>query len=195
VPEGCINSDPVRAGPAKTIGMGCCVGRGRAEGVPSAFSRVAGAPGLLAGVPMSSSSSRPGLRRPSVPCRATHGPSSEEPRDPWRWSRPRCLGRDLEAGGRHAAEGASVRTRTSQDRISGAWRNKLWRPNSPSPIGARRRLMESRGGGRRRNRSSVSGDASLAPSPSLRRPAHRETPTSRARRLCGSRVARRTRIP
>jgi hypothetical protein len=52
-----------------------------------------------------------------------------------------------------------------------------------------------RGGGRRGNLSSASGDASLTPSPSLRRPAHRERPTSRARRLCGSRVARRTQIP
>jgi haloacid dehalogenase-like hydrolase len=66
---------------------------------------------------------------------------------------------------------------------------------SPSLIAARGRLMEPRGGGRQRNRSSDSGDASLAPSPSLRRPAHRETPRSGAPRLCGSQVARRTRIP
>ena len=47
-----------------------------------------------------------GSPRPSVPCGATHGPSSEGPRDPWRWPRPRCPGRDPEADGRSAAEGA-----------------------------------------------------------------------------------------
>lgn len=31
-------------------------------------------------------------------------PSSEELRVPWRWSRPSCVGRDSEAGGRSAAE-------------------------------------------------------------------------------------------
>ena len=66
---------------------------------------------------------------------------------------------------------------------------------SPSLIAARRRLIESRVGGQLRNRPSGSVDASLAPSPSFRRPAHRETPTSGARRLCGRRGARRTRIP
>ena len=39
---------------------------------------------------------------------------------------------------------------------------------------ARRRLMEPCRGGRRRNVPSVSGDASLAPSPFFGRPAHRE---------------------
>lgn len=59
---------------------------------------------------------------------------------------------------------------------------------SPSLICARPRLMESRGGGWRRNLSfGWDGDASLAPPPTLRRPAHRETTTSGARRLCGSR--------
>ena len=60
----------------------------RTEVVPSASSRVAEVPGLLARVPMPSGSSRPGLPRSSAPCRATQGPSSEGPRDPWRLSRP-----------------------------------------------------------------------------------------------------------
>jgi hypothetical protein len=49
---------------------------------------------------------RPGLPQPSGPCRATHAPSSAGRRDPWRWSHPRCRGRDSGAGGRSAAEGA-----------------------------------------------------------------------------------------
>jgi hypothetical protein len=53
---------------------------------------------------MPSGPSGPGSPRPSVRCRATHGPSSEGPRDPWRWSRPRSVGRDPVAGGRSAAE-------------------------------------------------------------------------------------------
>jgi hypothetical protein len=56
---------------------------------------------------MPSNPSRPGSPRPSVPCRATRGPSSEGPRDPWRWSCLRCPGRDPEAGGRSAATGAA----------------------------------------------------------------------------------------
>jgi hypothetical protein len=35
----------------------------------------------------------------------THGPSNEGRRDSWRWSPPRCPGRDPEAGDRSAAEG------------------------------------------------------------------------------------------
>ena len=38
---------------------------------------------------------------------ASYGPSIEEPRDPWRWSRPPCCGRDPAAGGRSAAAGAA----------------------------------------------------------------------------------------
>ena len=53
----------------------------------------------------SSGPSRPGSPRLSAPRRATHGPSSAGLRDPWRWSRPRCVGRDPEADGRSAAAG------------------------------------------------------------------------------------------
>jgi hypothetical protein len=62
---------------------------------------------FLAGVPMSSRSSRPWLPRPSAPFGASHGPSSEEPQDPWRWSGPPCCGRDPAADGRRAAAGAA----------------------------------------------------------------------------------------
>jgi hypothetical protein len=54
--------------------------------------------------------------------------------------------------------------------------------------------MGPRDGRRQWNLPSDSGDASSAPSPSLRRLAHRETTTSATRRLCGSRAARHTRI-
>jgi hypothetical protein len=56
---------------------------------------------------MSSRSSRPWLPRPSAPFGASHGPSSEEPQDPWRWSGPPCCGRDPAADGRRAAAGAA----------------------------------------------------------------------------------------
>ena len=55
---------------------------------------------------MRSGPARPGSRRSWVPCHASYEPSSEGLRDSWRWSRPRCLGRDLEADGRNAAEAA-----------------------------------------------------------------------------------------
>ena len=61
--------------------------------------------GLLAGAPMRSGSSRPGLRRRSVPWPAILVPSSAGCRDPWRWSRLRCVGQEPEAGGRSAAGG------------------------------------------------------------------------------------------
>jgi hypothetical protein len=72
-----------------------------------------GAPRLLAGVPTPSGPPRSGSPRPSVPCRATHGSSSEGPRAPWRWLHPRRLGRDPKLvvvalpkarGGRHGDE-------------------------------------------------------------------------------------------
>ena len=44
--------------------------------MPSASSRVAGVPGFLLEFRLPSGPSRPGLPRPSVPCRATHRPSS-----------------------------------------------------------------------------------------------------------------------
>jgi hypothetical protein len=52
-----------------------------------------------------SDASRQRSPRPSVACRATHGSSSERPREPWRWSRRWCVGRDPEAGDRSVAEG------------------------------------------------------------------------------------------
>jgi hypothetical protein len=96
-------------------------------------------------------------------------PSSEGSLDPWRWSRPPCVGRDPEAGGRSAAERVSVSSR-SDERSHG-------QPGGAGELPVR--LWGCCGSSRRRWRMDLSGHrrASVGHAKSLRPPLR--TPPSR----------------